>query len=251
MFRLHQLTTRPVRLYLALSVALLTPLTLRAFGGFAPDSNFDLHYWELAIPTGPTGDPTIIPSSSLTSGYSNGQYFFTNSSDGSMAMKQPGSSCTKFSGSKFCRTEFHEVSTSSGAETSWSPSGTNKLNGTLYVTEIGSGTVISQVFLDDSDHKPLGELEYQSTGKLYLNVEQSQAGGDAKPYYIGTAAVGSKFSYELNYSNNKLTASLNGNETTIPVPGSLQGIKAFFKAGNYGQSSDPTDVHFTKLTITH
>jgi hypothetical protein len=37
----------------------------------------------------------------------------------------------------------------------------------------------------------------------------------------------------------------------VPVPSALQGIHAFFKAGNYGQSSDATDVHFTELKITH
>jgi hypothetical protein len=253
MSRTRTILSRPASLILMFLIALLTPIALYALNSSTPPSaNFDLSYWELAIPTGPAGNPTIIGDAALEDGYINGSYFFTNSSDGSMAMKQPGSNCTKFSGSSYCRTEFHEVNPNSGDETSWSPSGTNKLNATLYVTEVGDGTVISQVFLDDSAHKPLGELEYRSDGTLCLDVEQSESGGDEVPYCVGSASPGSTFSYELSYTGNKLSMTFNGGTRQyIPVPSALQGIHAFFKAGDYGQSSDPTDVHFTHLTITH
>jgi Alginate lyase len=239
---------------LPIAALLLVPMALHALDGSAPPgSNFNLSYWELAIPTGPSGNPTIISNSSLENGYTNGSYFFTNSSDGAMVMKQPGSNCTKFSGSSYCRTEFHEVDPNSGNETSWSPSGTNKLNATLKVTTVGSGVVVSQVFLDDSAHKPLGELEYKSNGDLCLNVEKTEAGGAGEtPYCVGSAPVGSWFSYELSYTGNKLSMTFDGGTRQyIPVPSALQGINAFFKAGDYGQSSSATDVHFTNLTISH
>jgi len=241
------------RFFLVLAIVSLVPITLYALNGsLPPGSNFNLSYWELAIPTGSNG-PTIISNSQLENGYTNSSYFFTNSSDGSMAMKQPGTNCTKFSGSSYCRTEFHEVDPSTGQETSWSPSGTNKLNATLKVTTVGGGIVISQVFLDDSAHKPLGELEYRSDGDIYLDVEKSEAGGAGEtPYYVGHADVDSSFNYELSYTNNNLSVVFEGGSRQyIPVPSSLQGINAFFKAGDYGQSSDATDDHFTALTITH
>ena len=247
--------SRRAWLFLALPIAFLTPIALYALSGSVPPgSNFNLSYWELAIPTGPSGDPTIISNTSLEDGYTNGSYFFTNSSDGSMAMKQPGSNCTKFSGSSYCRTEFHEVDPNSGNETSWSPSGTNKLNATLKVTVVGSkGVVVSQVFLNSSEHKPLGELEYKSNGDLCLNVEKSVTGGTGEtPYCVGNASVGSSFSYELSYTGNKLSMTFNGGTRQyMTVPSNEQNINAFFKAGDYGQSSDATDVHFTNLTISH
>jgi len=240
-----------LRLSLVLAMASLAPVALFALNGsLPPGSNFNLSYWELAIPTGST--PTIISNSQLENGYTNSSYFFTNSSDGTMAMKDPGSNCTKFSGSSYCRTEFHEVDPSSGQETSWSPSGTSKLNATLKVTVVGGGIVIGQVFLDDSAHKPLAELDYKSSGDIYLNVEQTETGGSTTPYYVGNVSVDTSFSYELSYTNNALSVVLNnGNRQYVTVPSALQGIKAFFKAGNYGQSSEASDVHFSILTIKH
>ena len=101
---------------------LAVPLTLFALN--PPGSNFNLSYWDLETPVG-NGSPMIVSSSQLQNGFVNGAYFFTNSSDGSMVMKEPGTNCTAWSGTH-CRTEFREVSPSNGQYTSWSSSGTNK-----------------------------------------------------------------------------------------------------------------------------
>lgn len=245
--------TRLHRWALALTcVCLGAPFALYALStNVPPGSNFNLSYWDLETPTG-NGSPIIISNSQLENGFTNGAYFFTNSGDGSMAMKEPGTNCTAWSGTH-CRTEFREVNPSNGQYTSWSPSGTNKLNASLYVTQPGGGIVISQIFLNDSEFKPLGELEYHANGDVYLNVENSITGGTGEtPYYVGHADANASFSYELSYTGSDLSVVFNGGSRQhIPVPSYANGIKAFFKAGCYGQSTQPSDVHFTKLTITH
>ncbi|HTD23529.1 MAG TPA: polysaccharide lyase family 7 protein [Terriglobales bacterium] len=230
------------------AVLLAAPLTLFAA---PPGSNFNLSYWNLETPVG-NGSPMVVSSSQLQNGFVNGAYFFTNSSDGSMVMKEPGTNCTAWPGTH-CRTEFHEVDPSSGQYMSWSPSGTNKLDASLYVTQPGGGIVISQVFLNDSFLKPLGELEYTSNGDISMNIENAITGGTGETgHFIGHANVNETFSYEISYSNNTLSVAFNGGSPQfISVPGYANGIQAFFKAGCYGQSTQPSDVHFTQLTISH
>lgn len=232
-----------------MSAALLpVPLALCAS---PPGSNFNLTYWNLETPVG-NGSPMVVSSSQLQNGFQDFSYFFTNSSDGSMVMKEPGTNCTAWPGTH-CRTEFHEVDPSSGQYMSWSPSGTNKLDASLYVTQPGGGIVISQVFLNDQYLKPLGELEYESNGDISMNIENAITGGTGETgHFIGHANVNETFSYEISYSNNTLTVAFNGGPPQfIPLPSYANGIEAFFKAGCYGQSTQPSDVHFTNLTITH
>ncbi len=236
-------------LHVALAAVLLAvPLALFAA---PPGSNFNLTYWNLETPVG-NGSPMVVSSAQLQGGFQNFSYFFTNSSDGSMVMKEPGTNCTAWAGTH-CRTEFHEVDPSSGQYMSWSPSGTNLLDASLYVTQPGGGIVISQVFLNDQYLKPLGELEYTSNGDISMNIENAITGGTGETgHFIGHANVNETFSYEISYSNNTLSVAFNGGSPQfISVPGYANGIQAFFKAGCYGQSTQPSDVHFTNLSITH
>jgi hypothetical protein len=47
-----------------LSVLVITPLALYALNpSYAPGGNFDMEYWNLQLPVGSSGSPTIIPSS--------------------------------------------------------------------------------------------------------------------------------------------------------------------------------------------
>jgi hypothetical protein len=73
----------------------------------APGGNFDLSKWELQLPIG-NGSPQIIPPAQLVgcSGYQDPghHYFFTESGDGALVMKAPGSpsqtGCVKFAESQ-------------------------------------------------------------------------------------------------------------------------------------------------------
>lgn len=147
----------------------------------APGGNFDLSHWSLQLPIGSTGSPTTISSSQLQgcSGYQDPghQYFFTESGDGALVMKVPGSpsssGCVTTPNSLHCRTELREQSPSS-----WDPNAaTNKLSATLAVTQPDDsnyGTVVGQIHIDDSvSSKPVCELYYNSAGTLTMGVEQT------------------------------------------------------------------------------
>jgi hypothetical protein len=230
-------------------MASLIPLTLHALNpNDPPGSNFNMSVWELQLPTGSTGDPTTISNTELEQGFTD-SFFFTNA-DGSMAFKDPGSNCVTTAHSAHCRTELHEVNTN-GSIRDWSPSGTNILSATVVVNTAPGTVVIGQIHLDDSDStKPLIELYYDSNGTIQAGVEQTKAGGNEVLTTVGKVAVGTKFTYVINYSDNQLSVSINGKTTKLSIF-SLGGIPCYFKAGDYGQTTSATKVSFYALTISH
>ena len=240
-----------------LSVLVITPLALYALNpSYAPGGNFDMEYWNLQLPVGSSGSPTIIPSSQLQgqNGYQDPghHYFFTESGDGAMVMKVPGdpadSGCVTTPNSTHCRTELAETS-------SWSPNNaTNRMKATLAVTVPDNsqyGTVVGQIHMDGSvSTKPVCELYYSQSGDLHMGVEQTRAGGDEIFTYLGNVPVGTQFSYEIEYYDNQLKVAINGNFKTLSTY-SLDAPLSYFKAGNYNQGSNASDVHFYALTIQH
>ena len=223
-----------------------------------PGGNFDLSYWNLQLPTGSAGDPNTIYSSQLVgdSGYENYSYFFTESGDGAMVMKVPGSpddtGCVTTPNSTHCRTELAETS-------SWSPNNEpNRMYATLYVTEADPthyGTVIGQIHIDASvSTKPVCELYYDQNGDITIGVEKTRSGDDEVYTPLTNVPVGTTFSYELKYENNTLVVNINGTWWTLDTY-SLDAPLSYFKAGNYNQSTDsqsgPSDVHFLSLSIVH
>src|ERR1700743_48810 len=112
------------RLFAVLGLVALVPLTILALNpNNPPGSNFNMTYWELQLPIGSTGDPTTISSSQLQDGYQDPghHYFFTESGDGAMVMKDPGVNCVTTPTPSHCRTELREVDPNSGSPTSWNP----------------------------------------------------------------------------------------------------------------------------------
>lgn len=158
-----------------LPLPLLVPFAAAALNPkCAPGGNFDLSVWDLQLPIGSKGSPTTISSSSLEgcSGYQNSLYFFTESGDGALVMKVPGSpsssGCVTTPNSKHCRTELRETNPSS-----WDPNAaTNRLTATLAVVEPDNsshGTVIGQVHIEDSvSSKLVCELYYSSAGVIIM-----------------------------------------------------------------------------------
>ena len=220
----------------------------------APGGNFDMAIWELQLPIGTKGNPDTISSSALQgcSGFQD-QYFLTESGDGAMVMKVPGSpassGCVTTANSLHCRTELREL-------TSWDPkAATNRLSVTLSVTTADNskhGTVIGQIHMDPSvSVKPVCELYYSSKGVISMGVEQTRAGGNELYTTIGTVAVGTKFSYVIQYENNVLSVSLNGGAAKTLSTYSLNAPKSYFKAGNYNQGSSPSVVKFFSIAVTH
>jgi hypothetical protein len=240
-----------------LSLLLLVPFVAALNPKCAPGGNFDLSVWELQLPVGSKGSPTTIPSSSLQgcSGYQNSLYFFTESGDGALVMKVPGSpsssGCVTTPNSQHCRTELRETSPSS-----WDPkAATNRLTATLAVIQPDTsshGTVIGQVhILDSVSSKPVCELYYSSSGVLTMGVEQTRAGGNEVYTTVGKVPVGTTFTYEIQYEKNVLSVSINGGAAKILSTYSLNAPLSYFKAGNYNQGNTPSVVHFFAISVAH
>ena len=226
----------------------------------APGGNFDLTYWILQLPSGVTGHPDTVSSPCLQgcSGYQNPDYFFTNSSDGSLVMTVPGSvktaKCVTTKHSKHCRTELREVDPLSGKPTSWDPhSSPNRLDATLTVAKPDDsvhGTVIGQIHIDDDKStKPVCELYYNSTGHINMGVERSITGG-ATHTAITTVDVGTMFTYQIRYEGNILTVNIDGKDHVLGT-NHLHGPLSYFKVGNYNQGDSPSDVRFYSIAVTH
>ncbi|KIK56590.1 polysaccharide lyase family 7 protein [Collybiopsis luxurians FD-317 M1] len=222
----------------------------------APGGNFDLSHWELQLPIGSTGDPETISSADLQGcdGFENFDYFFTESGDGALVMKVPGSpasaGCVTTPNSLHCRTELREENPSS-----WDPNAaTNRLQVSLVVTvadDSSHGTVIGQIHIDDSvSTKPVCELYYNQNGDISIGVEQTRSGGDEVFTNLGNIPIGTVFNYELEYSSNVLKVAINGEFTTLSTF-SLDAPTSYFKVGNYNQGSTPSDVHFFSISVEH
>src|ERR1700761_3372750 len=247
-----------------LSLFTIMPVAIWALNpDVAPGGNFDMSYWELQLPIGSPGSPETIPSSELQGddGYQDPghHYFFTESGDGALVMKVPGSpasaGCVTTPNSLHCRTELREVDPSTGSPNSWDPNAaTNRMKATLIVTvpdDSEHGTVIGQIHIADNvSTKPVCELYYSSNGDISIGVEQTRAGGDEVITQLGNVPLGQQFSYELEYYDNQLKVAINGNFKTLSTY-SLNAPKSYFKAGNYDQGTTASDVHFFALTIQH
>ncbi|KAI0972417.1 polysaccharide lyase family 7 protein [Xylaria arbuscula] len=221
----------------------------------APGGNFDLSKWELQLPIG-NGSPQIVEPDQLVgcSGYQDPghHYFFTESGDGALVMKAPGTpaktGCVKFAESDHCRTELGEKAT-------WSPNtGTNRLFAELVGTNVHN-ICIGQVFQADSGfNKPFAELYYSSDGKIQFGTAKAAAGGAGQDLQLlGTVPVNTRFTYEVRFEGGQLLARINNNAFTT-LRTYFTTPKAFFKAGNYNQdltTTDTADLHFFQLTITH
>jgi hypothetical protein len=99
---------------LLLSLLLFARYTAALNPSCAPGGNFDLSPWSLQMPIGSSSNPgtaETLPISQLTgcSGFENFSYFFTESGDGALVMKVPGTpsatGCVTTANSAHCRTE--------------------------------------------------------------------------------------------------------------------------------------------------
>lgn len=218
-------------------------------------SGIDYTHWELQLPVGAPNKPDTVPGAKLST-YSDPkkEYFYTEG--GVVIMKVPGSpektDCVHTPNSLHCRTELVERNPSS-----WDPkAATNSLSATLTVVKADDskyGTCIGQIHIDDSvSSKPVAELYYNSQGKMTFGVEQTRAGGNEKTIPIETSVpLGTKFSYEITYQKNILGVAINGGKMQVFDTYSLDAPASYFKAGNYNQGDDASEVHFFAISLKH
>lgn len=226
----------------------------------APGQNFDLSPWTLQLPFADSGSssPKQVTGSALTTYQDSGRhYFYTDSGDGSMVMREVGAppNCVTTTNSQHCRTELREKS-------SWSPTAaTNRMKATLRVSQIDNGSVvIGQIHIDDSiSSKPAMEMYYHSNGDITVGVEQNRdgSGGQGTPTTVGHVAVGTKFAYEIEWYSGGLKVAigtdldhLSGHFTTLSQK-NLNNPSSYFKAGCYNQGTGTAVVKFYTLTLEH
>lgn len=214
----------------------------------APGGNFDLSKFTLQEPVG-DGSPRQIPASKLAGckGYQD-EWFATSKSDGSMTMKVPAiNDCVTTTNSKHCRSELRENG-------SWDPhSSANRLFAEVQVTKNEGEVCVGQIHVDDSvSHKPVAELYLNSKGELNLGV-QLCPGNDCTQQRapVGKVGANSRFTYEIRYENNKLSVNINNQGAKDFDTHKLNGPKSYFKAGNYNQGDNPSEVHFYQLRVSH
>jgi hypothetical protein len=204
--------------------------------------------WSLQLPIGSPGSPTTISNTQLENGFTD-PYFFTGS-DGAMDFFDPGVNCVTTANSTHCRSELREVNPD-GSNAVWSASGTNTLSATLTVTQAAGAPVVGQIHDDPAvSVRPLIELFYTSSGDVVAGVEQCTAGGCINRTTVGHVPPGTKFSYVISYSQNKLTVSINGG-APVSLSSPILGIGGYFKAGDYGQSPTNASVSFYSLKVVH
>jgi hypothetical protein len=217
-----------------------------------PGCNFDLTNWSLQLPIGSPGNPTTISNTQLENGFTD-PYFFT-ASDGAMAFFDPGVNCVTTANSSHCRSELREEN-ADGTDAVWTPSGTNTMSATLAVTQDAGAPVIGQIHLPPSfSVKPLIELyyNYHGTGNIVAGVEIDPVNGGQNTFTLAPDfPLGTKFSYEISYTHNVLTVTLNGTPHQLAIPSGVAGQGGYFKAGDYGQIATGAAVQFYSLKVTH
>jgi hypothetical protein len=209
--------------------------------------------FELQLPYGPGNSPLVITGSELSgcSGFQNASWFYWDDAGSYLVMKAPPSdtNCAKTTNSLHCRTEFREENPAS-----WSASGTNTMTVRLAVpaADDGShGTVIGQVFSAEYS-KPVAELYYEPSGNIYIGVEQSTAGGDEIFTKVGSVPEGTVFTYELGYSNDVFTVTINGGSAQSFPTSQLGNPNSYFKVGDYNQGKSVfSEVDVYSIAVVH
>lgn len=172
-------------------------------------------------------------------------------------MRAPGNpditGCATTSGSKHCRTEFREVNPGSGSNAAWSPWGTNRLSVSMTVVEADDGThgtAIGQIFASEAS-KPLAEMYFGRDGDIVVGVKPNANDGQIISE-VGNVSVGTSFDYEMEFSENVLSVTINGERTELDTF-EWDAPDCYFKAGNYNQAKSEagSEVHITAIEVLH
>ncbi|KAJ2974218.1 hypothetical protein NQ176_g6175 [Zarea fungicola] len=112
------------------------------------------------------------------------------------------------------------------------------------------GTAIGQVFASEAS-KPLAEMYYSPAGDIVVGVKPD-ADSNQVVTKLGNVPIGTQFTYELNYSNDQLSISINGNTTPLSTF-SWDSPACYFKSGNYnqGESAASSEVHIYAINVVH
>jgi len=230
-----------------------------------PSGNFDLALWELQEPVGTAGSPTTISNTVLEGGFHD-SYFFTDPADGAMTFWDPENGVTT-ANSDYPRSELRELNTD-GTLANWAVAGQNSLSATLAVAAVPDHVCVGQIHIGSAlqsglaaSTKPLLELFYFADGALRVGIESDPVSGSEAQTTVGTVPAGATFSYAIALTGDGtgggvISITVNGTQSTFPMPSGFVGYGEYFKAGDYDQTvgTDPTigaTVKFYSLEIAH
>jgi len=224
-----------------------------------PGGNFNLTNWELMLPTGSAGSPTIISQPQLNT--FTDAYFYTDTTDGAMTFFTPENGVHS-TNSSFPRSELRELAP--GGD--WPLTGTNIQTATLKVEDTIAHVSIGQIHIGNggtpTSTKPLLELfcyaqdSTHQNGDIYLLLETNPSGGGTE-HFITNVPIGQKFSYTIKtVGSNALTIIVNGVTQTFTIDPSYSAEHFYFKAGDYLQTTGTSStigahVAFYALNVTH
>jgi hypothetical protein len=232
----------------------------------AAQTGIDLSHWNLTLPTGTIGHPSVVPTAGLLEGYTS-PYFY-RAADGSLVSWCPVTGVTT-PGSVFPRSELRETNPN-GTLDNWSAAaGTATLNATLAVNVVPStGKVVVGQIHDTGGiiaSRPLLMLEYEcdaakGTGSLVAEVRPTPLSLTATGFTVATGiALNAKFCYAVQLQASlALSVAINGvTKYSQPIDTSWETEGLYFKAGAYcldtspGPSSKGAQVSFYALSATH
>ena len=216
----------------------------------------DFHLWELQEPRGTTQrDPRIISPSQLSdgSGYAD-RYFFFDAHDGSWNFLVPQTGSTTRH-SQHVRCELRQM-TIQGAPAAWKLTNAPSLQLSGMVVKLGGGphghTTIAQIF-DATLGKPLGEVEFKSTGpaghgQLVLFFRQNDG---AHFYLLAHAYRNQRYTLSLRIEQNTLVVGAEKTLKTFAIDPVFANDRFYYKAGNYDQTTHrgPPGPLYTQVKI--
>jgi hypothetical protein len=228
-----------------------------------PSTILNFADWELQEPIASGSSILTIPTAKLLDGYSDAYMYSSSTASGNAVTFFTPENGAHTANSSYPRSELRELMPN-GSDANWNMSGTNIMDATLEATDITNHTVIGQVHIGSplpgssvaASTKPLLELYYYSNGSLVAGLEKSPTGSQTTTT-IGTVPLGTKFTYAIQVSGDKVTIKLNNNAPVVLTAAtSFNSYGMYFKAGDYLQTTGTSTtvgahVEFYALSIQH
>jgi Alginate lyase len=227
----------------------------------------DLHSWRLTLPVnrkgGRSGVAAQVSTGTLLSGFHDA-YFIRDAATGSITFRAPsdGATTTPGVGSDHTRCELREIYTGPGADSqgNW----TSAIGGTISATVVIASVSVA------SDEATVAQIHGQNDAfalLMYRPLKHDMAlalyptpGATVSDItsVLGGVDEGQQISYQLTYSGNTISVSVNGTSSVFAVDPTWAHEPVHFAAGAYhaaphvgNPTGDATEVTYESLVVSH